>query len=430
MSTLHPVTNTVESARKANYFKLGLVILVIGCAVSFYRIVFLSEDMIYMIQALILAFMVLTILFQIIYWKIDVDKHHFTTPVLLVFLGVLFSMIMAYSSHNQGFGVSLWAQRFMYFYFFYFFLHILKVPHRQLEKIIFAFGVAYAAAFLIQYIIYPTVLFDVRLDPSRGTVRIFLPGYSFMLLAIFMSLEKIFYTNSLKSGAFMLLFLTVIFLSGTRQSIANIAFISLMALLFSKKIKSKYLIYFIAFMAAIAVYFLFKDIIMNLITLSQEQTQNTGGIKRLQTIRFFMTEFFPNDLAYVTGNGEAHQWSPFGVRVQNYKIRYGFYQSDIGFIGEYTKYGAFFALGVILLLIKALRQRLPQHMLYIKLFLFSSLITMPFGGIFSQPYSIVTFCLLLYLIDKHKAKTESKAVKKRPVVYFSELEKSSSRIMV
>ena len=401
--------HSIESKQHTNYFKIGLAVIVILSAVSFYRIVLLSKDMIYLIQAGVFGLMFIMLVFQLIYWKVPLIQHHFTAPILLIFTGVLLSMIGAYAFHNQGFEVSLWAQRFMYFYLFYFFLHLLKLPINQIEKIIFIFGLAYAFGFLLQYVIYPTTLFDVRIDPSRGTVRIFIPGFSFMLLAFFFSLQNIFYKNSVRHGIYLLLFFSILVLSGTRQVIANISLISFLALIFSKRVKSKLLLYFLAFMAAVAVYFLFQDIINNLLAISQEQTQDAENeITRLKTTKFFLTEFYHNPLAYITGNGDSHQWSSYGMEIQSYKSRYGFYLSDIGFIGEYVKYGAVFALGVIVLIIKALNQKLPENMLYIKLFLFSSLISLPVGGIFSQPYSIVAVCLLLYMIDKYKAKTESK----------------------
>ncbi len=415
--------NEVTRRHEPNFFTTALLVLILLCAVSFYKIIWISEDIIYLIQAIVLGFMFVTLVFQIIYWKIPVIKHHFSVPVLLIFSGVFISMLMAYYAHKQGFEVSLWAQRFMYFYIFYFFLHIFKIPIYQIEKIIFIFGLAYAFAYLLQYFAFPTAIFDVRIDPSRSTIRIFIPGFSFMLLAFFFSLQELFYKNSLKHIIYLLLFFSILVLSGTRQVIANIALISFLALIFSKRIKSKLLIYFLAFLAAVAVYFLFHDIINSLLTISQEQTNDAQNeITRLKTTEFFLTDFFPNQLAYITGNGESHQWSAYGREVQSYKMQYGYYLSDIGFIGEYTKYGLFFAIGALMLLIRALKQKLPQNMLYIKLFFFSNIIALPVGAMFSQPYSIVAVCLLLYMIDRHIANTGRENYHNRPIVYFSELE--------
>lgn len=403
-------------------FHLLLLALVMLSSVFYYKIILLSNNMIYALQLAVVGLMFVSLLFQQIFWKFRLTTHHFTTPILLIMLGVFTGMISAYAFHGQDIQISLWAQRFMYFYLFYFFLHILKIPVEQIEKLVFVFALVYVGAYLLQYAVYPRELFEVRLDPSRGTLRIFLPGLSFLFLSYFISLQKVLYKNSLKHALLMLLFLSVIVMSGGRQLLANISLVSLLALLFSRKVKSRYLLYLVALLAAFAIFVLFQEIIRNLVEISREQTINSARITRLRTTEFFLTDFFPNDLSYITGNGEAHQWSSYGMEIHSYKVYRGYYLSDIGFIGEYTKYGIFFVIGGLMLMVKALRHRHPRNFMYVKLYLFSSLISLPLGNIFSQPYSIAALCLLLYIIDLQKTKEAGAKKPWRPKVYFPALE--------
>jgi len=408
------------------YLKIGLLLLVLTGSIHFFRIVVLNDDSIYLFQMIILGLIILTLLFQVIYWKIPLYKQRFVVPLVLIYVGVALSMFTAYAEHGQSFGVSLWAQRFMYFYLFYFFLHVLQLDVKQIEKIIVFFGLLYVAAYVVQYVAHPRILFDVRIDPSRGTIRIFLPGLSFLILAFFLSMQEVFQRNSVRHMIYMLLFFSIIVLSGTRQVTANLGFVGVMALIFSKRVQSRLLLFFLAALAAVAAYFIFQDIIHQLLSLSREQTANAEAeMARLRAAEFFLTDFFPDKPAYITGNGESHAWSSFGQQVDAYKVNYGFFQSDIGIIGEYTKYGAFFVAGAILLLIKMLSQKLPQKQQYIRYFLFSTLISLPFAMTFTRHYYIVILCILMYIIDVKVREKEESQHGKKPAVHFTGVEKTN-----
>jgi hypothetical protein len=406
----------------AGVFPILLLALAMLSSVFYYKIILLNNNMIYALQMAVVALMLVSLLFQQVFWKFRLTRHHFTIPILLIMLGVFTGMLSAYAFHDQDLQISLWSQRFMYFYVFYFFLHILKIPVEQIEKLVFVFAFIYVGGYLLQYAVYPTELFDVRIDPSRGTLRIFLPGLSFLFLAYFISLQKVFYQNSLTYALLMLLFLSIIILGGGRQLLAKISLVSLLALLFSKKVKSRYLLFLVAALAALSLFILFQEIFRNLLDISKEQMISSNKITRLKTTEFFLTDFFPNGISYAMGNGEAHQWSSYGMEIYSYKVYHGYYLSDIGFIGEYTKYGIFLVIGGLMMMIKALRHRHPKHHLYIRLYLISTLISLPMGNVFSQPYSISVICLLLYIIDLQKAKESETRKPWRPVVYFPSLE--------
>lgn len=413
------------SKRQTDLLKTGILILVIASSVFFFRIVFLSKNQIYIIQFATILFLFLIILMQTIYWKIPLYKQSFTTPVFLIFAGVFLSMLTAKVSHNQGFGISLWAQRSMYFYVFYFVLHILKVPIKTLEKIIIISGVIYAFAFLIQYFAFPKVIFDVRQGVERGTIRIFLPGLAIMNLAYFIALTRIIFKNALNYIPYILLFFCIYILTGTRSMIAGPTIVTILVLILSNKIKSKALIIFLVISIVGTTYYMFQDIITNLVSISQEQTAHSEEDIRVRAAKFFLTDFFPNKIAYITGNGEGHQASPFGLAINAFKINYGYYQSDIGIIGEYTKYGAFFVLGVVILLYKGIFFSAEPRYQYIRYFFILTLISLPLAQGFTTPGYIITICILMYIIDRRK---EPKPKNRRPIVYFEELDTNNQEI--
>lgn len=406
-----------------NSLKLSITLLVILSSVSFFNIAFLPEDFIKILQIGAIGLIGIIILFQLIYWKINLGNMSFSIPIILIFTGVFLSMWMAYSAHDQGFLISLWAQHFMYFFLFYFVLHILQLPTKTLETILLYGGIIYALFYIIQYLAYPKEIFDVRQSLERGTIRIFLPGLAIMNLAYFIALTRIIYNNAFKYIPYIFLFLSIYILTGTRSIIAGPAIVTLVVLVFSNKIKSRSLIIFFIFLAIGSIYVMFQDIINDLVSLSTEQSSyNTDNI-RFQSAQFFLTDFFPNKAAYITGNGVGHQASPFGRAILSYKLHYDYYQADIGFIGEYTKYGAFFLLGAVSLLYKGIFSQTKPTIKYARYFFILVLISLPLGQFFTVSDNIITICILMYIIDINR--TQPSKDKHRPIVYFEELENKS-----
>ncbi|GEM_PF-558591 len=415
------IKDTNSPSRK-DYVRPALIILVLAGSVYFFRVNFLTKDIIYIAQFFVIGLMGTVILFQAIYWKYELYRRNFISPIFLIFLGVFLSMITAYAFHSQSFVISFWAQRFTYFYLFYFVLHIIQVPIQTLEKILFFAGVVYAFVFFVQYLAFPKVIFTVRQGIERGTVRIFIPGMAFMHLAYFMGLTRVIFFNKFKYVPYLLLFLGIYILTGTRSTIAGPTIITILILIFSNKIRSRGVILILIILLLGAAYYMFQDIIENLITLSVEQKETAEENIRVRATRFFMTDFFPNNFAYITGNGEGHQASPFGKEIFSYKILYGYYQSDIGLIGEYIKFGVFFLLGAFMILYKGIFQSVDTNHKYVRYFFLLLLISMPLSANFTSPDSIVAICIMAYILDYLKNNKKEKKKEKKPLVYFPELE--------
>jgi hypothetical protein len=108
----------------------------------------------------------------------------------------------------------------------------------------------------------------------------------------------------------------------------------------------------------------------------------------------------PNKMAYILGNGVDSQNAEYGLLIQLYKNKLGFYQSDIGIIGTYSKFGILFILGELAVYFKIFKKRLPEDITFIKyVFIFSFLTIVTGSDSFIVMDGIVGTSLLLYLID-------------------------------
>jgi hypothetical protein len=384
--------------------KISLYLILISSAFVF-NLIWIPHRSIQLLQFGITAIMLVLIIAQEIYGRDGSEKLNFKQPLFLILTGVFLSMIIAQSYHNQSYGLTFWAQRYMYFYVIYFFLHVLRPGIRDIERIFLTLGIVYAISYFVQYIVYPTEIFDVRQDAERGTIRIFLPGTSFMILALFLSLQRFYMTNRPGYLLLVISFFAILVLQGTRNSLAATGLVILLSLVFSKTVRSRYLIYFLILASFVPVYILLQDIFAGLVEVSEQQSQNIESNIRIRAATFFLTDFFPNTLSYFFGNGQDHMGSIYGVRVDMYKLAHGYYQSDVGFIGEFSKFGIFFAIGAIWLLIRVFSTRLKPEHNYVKYYLLRSVILLPFGSGFTTPFSIATLCVLLYIVDKNINKT-------------------------
>lgn len=383
--------------------KIFLVYFIVISATSFYTLRYLPNSFREMMGLVSIGLMVAILLLDLFPGSVSYRKY-FKIEVYLFLLATFGSMFIARAFHNQEYGITLLVQRFMYFYLFYFVLHSLKLNAEDIENAIIPLGLLYAGFYLLQYFAYPNRLFESRIDVDRGTIRIFLPGAGFLMLAYFKSLQGFFTTSRYRYMIYALLTFSVGgILTGTRQSFASLTLITLAFVFFNKQVKSRMFIVLIGGLAAAALALLFWDIFSEMLTLTQEETGKPKPNIRVEAAKFFTGDFMPSKIAYILGNGQDSMNSPFGQRVNLYKLVRGFYQSDVGIIGDYSKFGLFFAIAQLSIMIRIIFGKIHPHISYIRYYYISTALVMFSGAnIFGRADGIVFVCITLYLIDYHR----------------------------
>ena len=336
-------------------------------------------------------------------------KQNFKKEIYLFFIATFLSMYVAKMHHFQDFSITFIAQRFMYFYMFYFVLHSFDLSPRDIERIIIPFGLLYVGLYLLQFFLFPMQLFDARVELARGTVRVFIPGAAFMFLSYFKSLQEFLSNRNYKYLALCILFFIVGgILTGTRQSLATLTLITTAFIFFHKQVKSRLFIIVMYAIAGFSAIIIFHEVFIQLVELTIQQSQDSRPNVRILASRFFLTDFMPADIAYILGNGMDSTNSTFGQRVFYFMEVYGFYQSDVGIIGDYSKFGILFVIAQLSILIKIIFGKLPTSISYIRYYFLTIALTMFSGAnAFGRVDGIVFVCLVLYLIDREKSKPES-----------------------
>ena len=388
----------LQNEQTRNIIIWGIII----SSLSVFTIKFIPASLRDAIQAAgIMAILFLNAVYLVYSRHTNQMKKYFNTEINLFLLSVFFSMFIAYAYHNQGFTTTLIVQRFMYFYFFYYLLHYLQPKAIELERIIVYLGIIYSIIYILQYIAYPIILLDTRIGVERGTIRIFFPGATYMFVAYFIILQQYFTFNRFRYLLLLLLFFTVGgILQGTRQSLAMMVLLTGANILFSKRIKSKIGIIAISLVGVGAIFFIFQDIFIQMFNVSKQQSQNASQNIRVLAATFFLTDFMPAKIAYIFGNGQDSLNAAFGVKVNYYKTFYGFYQSDVGLIGDYSKFGLLYVAAQLSIMFRIIFGKIHKNLAYLKYFMVSVGLTMFVGqGMFSAASGIVAGIIMLYLID-------------------------------
>ena len=269
-----------------------LVLLIVLTAISFFQLSALGEQFFKYGELAGIAIIAAVLVISSIYDKTLRFKKHFTYEILLIFLGVFLSMFIAFDGHNQEFVTTAIAQRMMYFYLFYFMLHSIRVSQKSIERIILGIAIAYALLFIVQFIVYPTIIFDSRIDQERGTIRIFLPGLSFLIMAYFFAINKMLLDHKFIFGLPAFLFLIILILLGTRQILFTVLFITFLNIIFSGTFSSKFIITPLLILSCVALYFMFQNIFDELLNVTQEQSNEIEDDPRVKATQFFSDRFF------------------------------------------------------------------------------------------------------------------------------------------
>jgi hypothetical protein len=352
-------------------------------------------------QIFFCALMLLLIIVKIIYMHENGIKMNFATPLLFLILGSFPCYFIAKAYHNQNFAFSFFANRLIWFYLLYFFAHFYKIRPKLILGLIICIGLFSVFLYYLQLAVYPKILMDINIIKGRGTIRLFVGGMICAQMAYFYFLSQFFAKNNLFYLFLCLLILSIYILQGTRIFIFAFAFLTFINLLFSKRIRSKFLMAFVLSLAIFSLFFIFREIFTEINRVSNSQVQYLAGGVRLKAARFYLTTFMPHPWAYIFGNSAPGFGSAYSLQMDLYAYKYGFYLADIGLLGDYIKYGLIFTLAGIALLIKVLRFKISDKYSFLKYYIFSQCMTLITGfGIFGG--ADIVLILILYIFDVNR----------------------------
>ena len=381
-------------------FKNILVVIIVLGSLAFFEPVFLNRQTIGMIHLGITGIILALILVYSVYDTSKKMRATFVFEIFLLFFAVFLSMIGAFLFHYQSFEITLMAQRTLYLFLFYFLLHQLKPKPGFIIRLFVVISIVWSVLYIIQWFAFPTQLFGANMFKDRNTIRIFMPGVSFAVIAYFICILKFLNTNHYKYLLVLLLLLFLFVLLGTRQVLGPVLLITIIILIQSKRFNSKFVIILLGVASIIPIYFIFQDIVVAMIDITKQQSQSIAENIRVKAVLFYFYRFSPGTLSFLIGNGAYSAHSSYGIMMDNYSKLFGYYLADIGIIGEFILYGIVFVIAELIILFRMAFFRYPEEFKFIKYAVYSMFFSLFVGaGSFALAEGIIMMTLLLYLTD-------------------------------
>lgn len=364
------------------YLQICFIFLLVGITLKFFDAQFIDERLVvYTVFLYLLVTMAISLPFIL-----PKTVTGFVVPVQMIFLSAVMSMLMAYVSWNQSFVDSLVATLpYMVWIVFYYLIHT-RFSIKILENIIVAYGCMYVILYFYQLHQAPTVLFGHSLwgdefTVNRNIVRIIFPGAGVFVLTVFIAITRLTLAGKGKILWLILSVLGVIIpvLQATRTFLVGILLIYLIHVIKDRSLFAKIIF---TVVVSTAVIFYFKttenEIIQGLISASEKDLNLGSDYVRIKSGTFFLTEFSPNYLSRLFGNGvPAHAVSDYGSHMEQLAAQRGFYFEDVGIIGLYAMLGIFGVFGFAAIWYKSFTVAVPRRYYYVKYYLwyllFSSL---------------------------------------------------------
>ena len=330
---------------------------------------------------------------------------------LWFFTGIALSVLPAYFFWSQDLLSSLIVNRGLIIYAFIPVLMVVKPTDRELIRGVIYYTVVYMLVWTVQALLMPipiTVPFLDRMmmgapfEIDPGDFGKLLPGYTVMLLVLYLQFQRYYLLPTIRSLLPALLMFVIIFLLQNR---GTLFFASGVLLFIFVTMKSAYKPYqLLGFgLLGLAILYLTAGSWIGLI----EETRAQAGdmdYDRWKALSFFIFDFPPNALTYILGNGRFSFHSDAGANTVALSMA-GFDQSDIGLIGFWSIYGVL-PVGVIVLMMTRLLTQ-PVYPFYLKALALHVLL-IPIAWNFVS-YDAGTLVLVFYLFAYYAEAARVKA---------------------
>ena len=331
-----------------------------------------------------------------------IKRIGFVLPVQLICLSMLVSVVMAKIFWGQSLMDSIIVTVPLMLWIFFFYLLRIQISIKIVEEIILVYGVIYILLYFYQITHSQTAFFGERdiLTEDRGVVRIILGGGGIFFLSSFMALNKF---TTQKPGRWFWISLSILgilipILTATKQLIGGVLIIYLFHFIKDQSFFRKLVI--IASFIGMLLYVSHSDneLVKGIIESQENSFKEGKDYIRIRSGVYFLTEFSPNNINMVLGNGVPYEGiSDYGKFVETLKKKV-FYMSDVGIISVYIMFGILAIIAYILIWIKSFTLSLPSEYYYLKYYLWFLLITsLTSYNVYSYNYLVSTvFVLYIY----------------------------------
>lgn len=298
----------------------------------------------------------------------------------------------------------------IFFYYVFMGTH-LKID--SLEFILTTLCFLFCGAYIIQYIVFPKVLFQGALaDGLNIELRFRLTGQCLGAISFLMGINKLFVKLSNKYLYLSIGGLLVTLMVGFRSQMAALALVTLVMFIRVKGIKItaylKYIVLGTLFVAAFAQIPVVKSKIQEMVDRNESANFDNQDYIRIVTYDYYTSEMNKRPHSFITGLGLPGSHSKYQIKIDSLKHKNGIVWADWGLVGLSWMLGYPGTLVIIIICIYTMFVKVPKPYYYISFsFLFlllGSIMTREIfrvGAFFIQAY-LLMLLNKVYLIYNEK----------------------------
>lgn len=337
------------------------------------------------------------------------ERSIFKWYIVIVFIGLCLSIISCNYFRGQPMLMTFKASVSYYYIFFYFVLKYLDVPISKMETSLMLLVIIFCGCYIVQYILFPTVIFSGVEDPniSADNIRIRLVGQGLSSLGYFFGLNKYLHNNKKLHYLFLaILCFGVIFLMGFRTMLVMISIFTFLLIIRVKGFKWNVLLFSLLGCGLFIVMLqipVFAEKMNAMLDRQHTEVLSNKDYIRIVQLKYYTQIHFKSFWEYIYGSGMTYstvqESSSYG-RLMGRLPDVGIYWQDWGILGLSWMIGILAVISMIAYSIKAFLLKVPVAYYYIGIwFLYlvaSSVTTMEFY----REGNFIVQSIALYMVEK------------------------------
>lgn len=339
---------------------------------------------------------------------------NFRTEVLLLMFLYFPSMVNSFIYFGQSPIQSLYMDLEAFVFISYFMFHYFHVEEKTILKALLFVALLIVFIQIFQQFSYPNCWFGIHDEEKQAITKelaeqrnglwrfkMHINGYftSPVLFAAWIWLQRKY---DFRTMIVCSLLMVSVYLTLTRQvMVACIFAIFLSSFIGERKSKKGALLLGLLFIIGLYEYY---DVLFSSLS-EQTKEDTTEDNIRLFSASYFWEESLKSPLTFLFGYGAPHEDSGFGDLMSHLNQDYGFYISDVGFIGQIYQKGLFYVWTTYWMFYKLYFRLKMKTPLYIKMMVLFCVPMTPMIFPTINPMHSFVWMMMLYIVDLHVNKS-------------------------
>jgi hypothetical protein len=296
------------------------------------------------------------------------NKSIFKSYILFVIFGLFCSILSCWYFRDQSILVTFKASAAFFYIIFYFALRKINLSIVDTERVIFVLTIILCICYILQFIVYPTVIFSGAEENTSSEIRIRLIGQGFSSLGFFYSINKFLTAKNKFYLLVAILCFCVIFLMGFRTMMVLLSAFAVLLLIRVNGFNLKLFLYFVLGVALIAIIVQVPIFSKKIdIMFERQKTENLSNQNyiRNEQLKYYTENHFKNGVEYFFGSGLPHlsEYTAYSNYMRRL-IKQGITYVDFGLFSISWMIGIPTVLGMIVYSIKAYFVKVPREYYY------------------------------------------------------------------